>query len=496
MRAFPKLELRGFLINESDLMLHRGGTYEHGIKRKNAWNRIEWLADLRYKYHFTPQLSLEGQLDFLYDAAWDWQNSMRHLTIGNMRFDTENAERELEYYHSFKRIFREAYIRWSLGNWELRLGKQQVVWGKAADITTSALDRVYSLDNREIFEFVPDDVEYRRNPTWMVNINYLFPPNDLLGTVDLQLLWIPDYEQNNDVPFGYPRSFLSFFPIPSVINLQKTDKPSAALKNHEWGTRLRILTPGQYDIQLYYLYYWNRMPTFFIKGLDLSALAAGQPGIFLERKPTRLHMLGLSLEKAYTITTNNTWVVRAEFAYTLKDYVSVMNENSFAALMAGEDGVKKFNHLQSIFNAETSFHPLNLIPGLYNFWGKHVGSPGPADWMFTQWFLTEIAFKYDSNVTGYNFWDIGAGTHRIGWVSMTAISKFFGAGDRASIGLAYAITSERGGEVYLASLGYEISDALKVSAKAVLLSGSGQNDVFGWEAQLDDHIEIGFEYNF
>ncbi|WP_421998734.1 DUF1302 family protein [Roseovarius confluentis] len=64
---------------------------------------------------------------------------------------------------------REAYADIYAGQWFVRAGKQQVVWGQADGLRV--LDQVNPLSFRE---FIMGDFEDRRIPLWMVNAEAQF----------------------------------------------------------------------------------------------------------------------------------------------------------------------------------------------------------------------------------------------------------------------------------------------------------------------------------
>ncbi|MEK7255664.1 MAG: DUF1302 family protein, partial [Bacteroidota bacterium] len=134
-------------------------------------------------------------------------------------------ERELEYFHSFRRWFREGYLLWSEGNWEFRVGKQQIIWGKATDIG-HFVDQAHGFDFRELHDTAVDDTELTRRTVWMADISY-YLADTLAGDLELELLWIPDYEESVYAPPPYLQS-TGFIFRNSYKNLRffKTDKPS------------------------------------------------------------------------------------------------------------------------------------------------------------------------------------------------------------------------------------------------------------------------------
>ena len=108
---------------------------------------------------------------------------------------------------------REAFADIHLGDWFLRLGKQQVVWGQADGLRV--LDQVNPLSFRE---FILGDFEDRRIPLWTVNAERTF------GPVTVQLLWIPDHTFNEIPDDGTCLLYTS----PSPRDRTRSRMPSSA----------------------------------------------------------------------------------------------------------------------------------------------------------------------------------------------------------------------------------------------------------------------------
>jgi hypothetical protein len=80
--------------------------------------------------------------------------------------DTEGATADYKYHRSYTQndFLRELYVDTSAGDWDFRIGKQQVVWGTADGI--KLLDIINPTDFRELNQNAFED---SRIPVWMVN---------------------------------------------------------------------------------------------------------------------------------------------------------------------------------------------------------------------------------------------------------------------------------------------------------------------------------------
>jgi len=92
--------------------------------------------DLQTGYRVSPDLKFTVRNMFLYNSAYDWNDGFRNSFYDSM--DT------LHYYNSMDQIFREWYADYQVGGFQLRVGKQQVSWGRVDG--RQILDMVHSFD--------------------------------------------------------------------------------------------------------------------------------------------------------------------------------------------------------------------------------------------------------------------------------------------------------------------------------------------------------------
>lgn len=91
---------------------------------------------------------------------------------------------------------RELYVDTAYGGWDFRLGKQQVVWGKADGV--KFLDIINPTDFRE---WAQNTMEDSRIPIWMLTAE-----KDLGNNDSLQFVWVPDVGRINQIPGLYNTS--------------------------------------------------------------------------------------------------------------------------------------------------------------------------------------------------------------------------------------------------------------------------------------------------
>lgn len=146
---------------------------------------------------------------------------------------------------------REAYLDVPYGDWELRLGRQHVIWGEMVGLFFA--DVVSARDAREFF--LPE-FEQLRIPQWAVRAEY-FGSDDLRG----ELLWIPVATVDE---IGKPGSdFYAFRPDLGVpVAIASQDRPPSRLGHGNWGLRLGKLVDG-WDLTGFFYNSIDVAPTYY-----------------------------------------------------------------------------------------------------------------------------------------------------------------------------------------------------------------------------------------
>lgn len=285
-RWIPALTFKGFYRQWSDVLLT--GNKRVGFREKDfRFLQLQQLFELEIHYQLFPNLELTSVNHFLYDAVYNWQDSAG--LYGPRVSETSRK------YHNLDRIARELYLSYRTDSLDVVIGKQQIAWGK---MDGQFIDIVNPMDRRESVQLEASDYEYRRIPTWMVNVTYFF------GSNSLNFLYIPNFEQNRQPVPGSPW-FSPRVPPNDSVRKATLALPASQIKrkrpssgdwgDHEYGVRLDVsmepLTWG-----LIYFYAWNDDPTSFIIGRSSS-------GSFLRQsRHTRLHHFGLTADYASSLS--------------------------------------------------------------------------------------------------------------------------------------------------------------------------------------------------
>lgn len=210
-------------------------------------------------------------------------------------------ETELETDNRSDIDLREFYLDLAGDKGKLRLGRQQVVWGK-----TDGLRLLDLINPQDFREFILDDFIDSRIPLWMARGDYYF------GDDTLQLLFIPDVRLNKTAGPGdrFEPQFLKQIrsaPLP----LQEGKDPSTHLSNSEFGLRYSGFAKG-WDYSFNYFYSWEDNPLYFRE--DIGGTLTNV------KKNKRLKMLGGAFSRAF-----GSVVLRGEAALNMGRYFSTID---------------------------------------------------------------------------------------------------------------------------------------------------------------------------
>lgn len=206
------------------------------LSNKTAWS-IEDPGQ-RSEFKNTLQLEVKVKIDDPYTYV---------KIIGRARREDKLEPQVEEDYD-----LREFYLAHNTERLSLKLGRQQVVWGKADGLRL--LDIVTPLDLRE---FILEDYTKSRIPLWMFNGELFWEMNSL------QVLVIPDIEQNDFAKQGGR----FFIPLPLLtaipFTLAEVDKPDESrIGDWEYGLKWAGRW-GDATYTLNYLYTWTDTPVYF-----------------------------------------------------------------------------------------------------------------------------------------------------------------------------------------------------------------------------------------
>lgn len=342
-KKIPNLNLAGFIRNHTVLELH---------DKKNDFQKIEWLAELEAIYFSNSNTKWVAIVNFLYDAIFDWDE--RDLF-------PDGTEREIRHYRSSERIFREFYVETWWRDWNLTIGKQQVIWGKVEG--RKVLDMIHPKDLRDFFYDDMTNWEYTNVPLGMVNLTYFGMSQSF------QFLWIPDLEGNLLAKQDWIWQFKMPGPSPGVqVITRDTENPSdSKLKDHKVGFRTVIQKEG-WEINLNYYYTWSDNPVYF---REETIFPAGPPTpadpikVILKPERVRLHKVGGAVEKQFSVS-DKPWTFKMETVRIINDFFGNSQEGPT------EDGQTKKDWQLTSLAMETNF----FVDWLTTFTAVNAYYPG------------------------------------------------------------------------------------------------------------------------
>jgi len=145
---------------------------------------------------------------------------------------------------------REAYFDYTAKNWDLRIGRQIILWGVSDGLRIT--DLISPLD---LTEFLARDYDDIRIPVDAIKWRYMD------NVIKLELLFVPIFQTYiipddpmNPWSITYPSDGPEIIVAPAI-------KPEKSLKNSEVGGRLSFYLPG-FDLSVSGLYTWNKLPVY------------------------------------------------------------------------------------------------------------------------------------------------------------------------------------------------------------------------------------------
>lgn len=199
---------------------------------------------------------------------------------------------EVEKDQRFNLVLRENYLDFEAGSWDVRLGKQNVVWGEMVGLFFADV-----VSARDMREFILPEFDTMRIPQWAARAEYFG------DDVHAELLWVPvpSYDE-----VGKPGA--EFFPsqleIPGYGVQYREIRPSRKLSNTNYGVRLSALKNG-WDVSAFAYSSMDIMPTFYRDAVNV-------PGTLIyEGRHDRIRQYGGTLAKDF-----GSIVLKGEAVYT------------------------------------------------------------------------------------------------------------------------------------------------------------------------------------
>jgi len=361
--------LSGYLKNE----------FSMGMDTFNDVHKFKNILGLSGEYRINDDWTLFASTRYWYDAVYDWY---------------EKYDPAQHYMGHVQRTdwLRDCYLDYISDNLDIRLGKQQVVWGQSDGIPI--LDRVNPFDLTEYW--LPDFVDLRI-PLWMINIKYAPKINSVL-----QLLIIPDFEQSTSAPPAAPLSFRSyqlfqafkdwwegpptaipFKPFSGTVNAN-IYYPAKKFKNSTFGVQwLDRIGELEYTLNFLYGYYYSAR-TYFE--------GAGGMGTILNygRRFKLWRMYGGSFNRTFTEAGPLQGItLRGDFAYYNDEPVTYGNPDT-----GSSGGVHRWDNIFWLIGIDKYVATNWLVSFQFSQYIMQEAKPGGVDPNTGTPYVTFNAYTY------------------------------------------------------------------------------------------------------
>jgi hypothetical protein len=192
---------------------------------------------------------------------------------------------------------REAYMDYQAEKWDIRIGRQIIVWGKADGVQIT--DVISPMD---LTEFLARDYDDIRMPVDALKFRYL------REHTNFEFIWVPVF-QAAIIPSGNnPWAVKTEFPADLNVTYENPLIPEKKFKNSEIGGKISFYLPG-IDLALSSLYTWDKFPVMNQTRIDDNNLS-------IRAEHHRLTFVGLE----FSLPCHE-FVLRGEAAYYKGKYL-------------------------------------------------------------------------------------------------------------------------------------------------------------------------------
>jgi hypothetical protein len=162
--AFAEAEVTGKIVHESGFFTNAGSTIgDYGVGSYSAMGASNGGLNSHskndaMKRETTARIYIDGEANEVMDGA------TYHVELNLMTDGKGNSNYDSHESYTQRDALREAYVDFEQGDWSIRAGKQQVVWGTADGM--KLLDMINPSDYGEMAQ---NQMEDSRIPVWMLN---------------------------------------------------------------------------------------------------------------------------------------------------------------------------------------------------------------------------------------------------------------------------------------------------------------------------------------
>lgn len=195
------------------------------------------------------QLVAQGQ----FGEGVKWKASGR-LDVDPVYFSSDFYPDRVEHDQRIDFFYRENYVDFSAGDWDFRLGAQNIVWGEVIGLFFADV-----VSARDMREFLLPDFDIIRIPQWAARAEYTAHDSHV------EFIWIPAPAFDR---IGKPGSEFYPVPLPSPLPdaigslFRDPERPRRTLGNSNAGVRANTLLSG-WDLSAFYYRSFSTSPTFY-----------------------------------------------------------------------------------------------------------------------------------------------------------------------------------------------------------------------------------------
>ncbi len=324
---WSELDLSGYLKHET----------AYRFREPRSITKLRNIAFLNAKYPFSSRYKLNFSGWAYYDLAYDLfdydtiaarleRNSDEPLAfIVNLAREKDSPVAEI----------RELYLDAFLGDVDVRLGKQFIVWGVLEGVRIT--DEINPMDFREMI--LPELLDYRI-PLWSAKIDYY------RDNYTYQFIWIPDIRFHKPAPPGSEWELLQEVPgtrFPENYDYRNAEV-GLKVSTNRWDT----------DLSFSYFYTWDDFPAIFRR----VRIDEAEPPVFMPTY-TRISIYGATFIKQL-----HSIILKGEFAYVADKYFAVFDVDENNDGFLDRNGEFKRDHIRWGLGLDYNWKGMDISPSI------------------------------------------------------------------------------------------------------------------------------------
>jgi hypothetical protein len=446
--AAPKVNIGGYIRNETAVRIRD----QHEVLWSENIFQIDTDVELipdRFYLYFSGRLFYDAVYD-LQDYGFLGEHKDRKVLRDNMAGPQHD---------SLSDYIREFYVDMYVGDFDIRLGKQQIVWGE-----TDLFQMLDIINPMDIRRFNQHSWEEIRISLWGARIDW----NPTLNT-SLQFVLIPDVEPMFVPPFGTTHPYL-----PKALRVLpplafEEHEVGKSLSNMEWGVRW-YQTFGAFNYTLNYFRHWSDGPGLYVDMLDLTA----------HLKYKRVHSIGGSFAWNFTkFLGMKSVVIRFEGVVNLDDIASAMNYDN--PLGAGTPETVRSNNFQYVLALDKTFYGMRTL------------FPSGLTCMFHIYQTYLLDYEHDHKKRHFLVGQTNADADEVETMFAVIMQSTYLPGEYLVPTLA-VVYKEDGAWEIMPSISYQWNDHISTVLAATIWSGDN-DDLLG-EFQKSSNVSFRIKYGF